>query len=81
MPIPPVGGQAIGSLVLLGGVHRVVGSHAEGDESELVALMLDGPETAAAWLKPLAFASMGAGLLLSCLAGWRYTRALVGSAA
>jgi CDP-diacylglycerol--glycerol-3-phosphate 3-phosphatidyltransferase len=46
-----------------------------------VALMLDVPETTSAWLKPLAFVSMGAGLLLSCLAGWRYTRVLVGSAA
>jgi CDP-diacylglycerol--glycerol-3-phosphate 3-phosphatidyltransferase len=46
-----------------------------------VVLMLDVPESTASWLKPLAFASMVAGLLLSCFAGWRYTRVLARSAA
>jgi CDP-diacylglycerol--glycerol-3-phosphate 3-phosphatidyltransferase len=46
-----------------------------------IALMLDVPETAAAWLEPVALVGMAVGLLLSWTAAWRYTRVLVRSAA
>jgi phosphatidylglycerophosphate synthase len=42
-----------------------------------VALMLDVPESMAAWLAPIAVVSMAVGLLLSWAAAWRYTRVLV----
>jgi phosphatidylglycerophosphate synthase len=43
-----------------------------------VALMLDVPESTAAWLEPVALVGMAVGLLLSWVAAWRYTRVLVG---
>lgn len=46
-----------------------------------IALMLDVPETAAAWLEPVALVGMAVGLLLSWTAAWRYTRVLVRGAA
>lgn len=46
-----------------------------------IALMLDVPETAAAWLEPVALVGMAVGLLLSWTAAWRYTRMLVRRAA
>jgi CDP-diacylglycerol--glycerol-3-phosphate 3-phosphatidyltransferase len=45
-----------------------------------VALMLEVPASTAATLRPVAVVSMGVGLVLSCLAGWRYTLALAGNA-
>jgi len=44
-------------------------------------LMLDVPAPWTAVLRPLALYSMPVGLALSCMAGWRYTRALAGKAA
>jgi CDP-diacylglycerol--glycerol-3-phosphate 3-phosphatidyltransferase len=46
-----------------------------------VALILDVPASAEARLRPLAYGGMCVGLLLSCLAGWRYTRTLAESRA
>lgn len=46
-----------------------------------IALMLDVPATAAAWLEPVALVGMAVGLLLSWAAAWRYTRMLVRRAA
>ncbi|HVN41882.1 MAG TPA: CDP-alcohol phosphatidyltransferase family protein [Steroidobacteraceae bacterium] len=44
-------------------------------------LLLDVPAPLTAVLRPLAFYCMAFGLFLSCMAGWRYTRALGGSPA
>lgn len=46
-----------------------------------VTLMLDIPDAAARALRPVAFYGMGAGLALSCYAGWRYTLVLAGKRA
>jgi hypothetical protein len=46
-----------------------------------VTLMLDISPSAAALLRPVALVSMGIGLTLSCIAGWRYTLALAGKSA
>jgi hypothetical protein len=46
-----------------------------------VTLMLDIPASTAALLRPVALVSMGIGLALSCIAGWRYTLALAGRTA
>jgi CDP-diacylglycerol--glycerol-3-phosphate 3-phosphatidyltransferase len=46
-----------------------------------VAVMLDVPASTAAWLRPVALVGMAVGLLLSCAAGWRYTRVLAGGRA
>ncbi len=46
-----------------------------------VTLMLDIPASIAALLRPVALVSMGIGLALSCIAGWRYTLALAGGTA
>jgi hypothetical protein len=45
-----------------------------------VVLMLDVPVDIAARMAPVATVGMAVGLVLSCAAGWRYTRALGGSA-
>jgi len=41
-----------------------------------IALMLDVSPQTAAWMKPFAVVSLGVGLLLSCISGWRYTMVL-----
>ena len=45
-----------------------------------IALMLDVPEAIAGFLRPLAGFGMAVGLVLSCLAGLRYTLVLAGKA-
>jgi len=44
-----------------------------------VVLVLDVPAGLAELLAPLAMFGMAVGLLLSCAAGWRYTRSLAGA--
>jgi CDP-diacylglycerol--glycerol-3-phosphate 3-phosphatidyltransferase len=46
-----------------------------------IAIMLDVPASLVAVLRPLAFWAMCIGLVMSCTAAWRYTRALAQSAA
>jgi CDP-diacylglycerol--glycerol-3-phosphate 3-phosphatidyltransferase len=46
-----------------------------------IAIMLDVPASVVAVLQPIAFGGMCVGLVLSCTAAWRYTRALARSGA